>query len=144
MGHESLGYPTQKPLSLLVRIISSAREDAIIFDPFCGCGTTIEAAERLKRPWIGIDVTHYAITLIEGRLHKIGVPKSAYEVIGRPTALAEARALALRDKYQFQWWASWRLGAQMYHEEKRGADRGIDGNIFFTMVHMGPGASLFR
>jgi adenine specific DNA methylase Mod len=135
MGLESLGYPTQKPLALLERIISASRDDAIIFDPFCGCGTTIEAAERLKRQWIGIDVTHYAITLIEGRLRKIGVSKDDYDVVGRPTALGEARALAARDKYQFQWWASWRLGAQMYHEEKKGADRGIDGNIFF---HNGP------
>jgi hypothetical protein len=75
------------------------------------------------------------ITLIEGRLHKLGVPQSSYQVEGRPTAIAEARALAARDKHQFQWWASWRLGAQVYREEKRGADRGIDGNIFF---HNGP------
>ena len=139
MGLESLGYPTQKPLTLLERIISSAKDDAVIFDPFCGCGTTIEAAQRLKRPWIGIDVTHYAITLIEGRLRKIGVPKNAYDVIGRPTTLSEARALAVRDKYQFQWWASWRLGAQIYHEEKRGADRGIDGNIYFQNGPYGTG-----
>jgi site-specific DNA-methyltransferase (adenine-specific) len=135
MGHESLGYPTQKPLSLLERILSSSNPDAVVLDPFCGCGTTIEAAERLKRPWIGIDVTHYAITLIEGRLHKLGVAEDSYRVEGRPTAIAEARALAARDKHQFQWWASWRLGAQVYREEKRGADRGIDGNIFF---HNGP------
>jgi adenine specific DNA methylase Mod len=135
MGHESLGYPTQKPLSLLERILSSSNPDAVVLDPFCGCGTTIEAAERLKRPWIGIDVTHYAITLIEGRLHKLGVAEKSYKVEGRPTAIAEARALAVRDKHQFQWWASWRLGAQVYREEKRGADRGIDGNIFF---HNGP------
>ena len=72
MGRESLGYPTQKPLSLLERIIASSGKDAVILDPFCGCGTAIEAAERLKRHWIGIDVTHYAITLIEGRLENWG------------------------------------------------------------------------
>jgi adenine specific DNA methylase Mod len=135
MGHESLGYPTQKPLSLLERIISSSNQDAVILDPFCGCGTAIEAAQRLKRSWIGIDVTHYAITLIEGRLKKLGILEKSYEVAGRPTVLKEARELARRDKHQFQWWASWRLGAQVYREEKRGSDRGIDGNIFF---HNGP------
>jgi site-specific DNA-methyltransferase (adenine-specific) len=63
------------------------------------------------------------------------VPENSYEVAGRPTVLKEAQELARRDKHQFQWWASWRLGAQVYREEKRGADRGIDGNIFF---HNGP------
>lgn len=137
MGNESLGYPTQKPISLLERIIeSSSNPGAVVLDPFCGCGTTIEAAERLGRQWIGIDVTHYAVTLIEGRLRKLGAkPGESYEVFGRPTVMKEAQELARLDKYQFQWWASWRLGAQLYHEEKRGADRGIDGNIFF---HNGP------
>ncbi len=135
MGHESLGYPTQKPLSLLERIVSSVNPDAIVLDPFCGCGTTIEAAQRLGNPWLGIDVTHYAITLIEGRLKKLGVGAESYNVSGRPTTIEGARDLARRDKHQFQWWALWRLGAQMYREEKRGADRGIDGNIFY---HNGP------
>jgi len=135
MGLESLGYPTQKPLTLLERIISTSSSDAVVLDPFCGCGTTIEAAERLKRQWIGIDVTHYAVTLIEGRLHKLGVNPDSYKVFGRPTVMNEAQELARRDKYQFQWWASWKLGAQLYQQEKRGADRGIDGNIFF---HNGP------
>jgi adenine specific DNA methylase Mod len=132
MAKERLGYPTQKPVELLERIIqASSRESDVVLDPFCGCGTTIEAAERLKRQLVGIDVTHYAVTLIEGRLRKLGVPENAYQIAGRPTVLAEARELARRDKHQFQWWASWRLGAQIYREEKRGADRGIDGNIFF-------------
>jgi site-specific DNA-methyltransferase (adenine-specific) len=137
MGHESLGYPTQKPLTLLERIIeSSTNPGDVVLDPFCGCGTTIEAAARLKRKWLGIDVTHYAVTLIEGRVRKLGARADKdYDVIGRPTVLREAQELARRDKYQFQWWASWKLGAQLYHEEKRGADRGIDGNIFF---HNGP------
>jgi adenine specific DNA methylase Mod len=136
MAQERLGYPTQKPLALLERIIAAAsNEGDVILDPFCGCGTTIEASEKMKRQWIGIDVTHYAITLIEGRLHKIGVPLDSYVVGGRPTTVSEAHELARRDKHQFQWWASWRLGAQVYREEKRGADRGIDGNIFF---HNGP------
>ena len=126
---ESLGYPTQKPLALLERIVSaSSKEGDVILDPFCGCGTSVEAAQKLKRHWIGIDVTHYAITLIEQRLQKYGsVP---FKVEGRPTDLEGAKALARRDKYQFQWWASWLLGAQTY-ESKKGADRGIDGNIYF-------------
>jgi site-specific DNA-methyltransferase (adenine-specific) len=125
-----LGYPTQKPLGLLERIIKATSEPgATILDPFCGCGTSVEAAEKLDREWIGIDVTHYAITLIEKRLSKY--PNAKYTVHGRPTDLAGARNLAQRDKYQFQWWAAWLLGAQTY-ESKKGADRGIDGNIYFA------------
>lgn len=132
---ERLGYPTQKPLALLDRIIeaSSSRGDTIL-DPFCGCGTSLESAEKNGRQWIGIDIAHYAMTLIEGRI-KSKYPKVSYSVHGRPTDLAGARELARRDKYQFQWWAAWRLGSQTYHEDKKGADRGIDGNIFF---HNGP------
>jgi len=126
---ERLGYPTQKPIGLLERIIeSSSDEGAVILDPFCGCGTTVEAAERMKRQWIGIDIAHYAITLIERRLERY--PESSFKVEGRPTTLAGAIELAKRDKHQFQWWAAWLLGAQRY-EGKKGADRGIDANIFF-------------
>lgn len=130
-AQERLGYPTQKPIALLERIIkTSSREGDVVLDPFCGCGTTIEAAERLKRQWIGIDVTHYAVTLMETRLRNAH-PEADYKVFGRPTDIAGARELADRDKYQFQWWAAWRLGAQTY-ETKKGGDRGIDGNIYFA------------
>lgn len=130
-ARERLGYPTQKPATLLERIIkASSDEGHVVLDPFCGCGTTVDAAERLGRQWVGIDVTHYAITLIERRLKKASADIS-YEVHGRPTDMAGARDLARRDKYQFQWWAAWLLGAQTY-ESKRGADRGIDGNIYFA------------
>jgi adenine specific DNA methylase Mod len=130
---ERIGYPTQKPLGLLNRIIdSSSNEGQTVLDPFCGCGTTVEAAQTRGREWVGIDVTHYAITLIERRLTGSG---ARYDVHGRPTDLAGARDLARRDKHQFQWWAAWRLGSQSYREEKRGPDRGIDGNMFF---HNGP------
>lgn len=136
MAQERLGYPTQKPRMLLERILAASSDEGdVVLDPFCGCGTTIEAAERLKRKWMGIDVTHYAVTLIEERLKKLGVSQATYQVAGRPTVIGEAIELARRDKHQFQWWASWLLGAQVYREEKRGADRGIDGNIFF---HNGP------
>jgi len=107
-------------------------------DPFCGCGTTVEAAERLGRQWIGIDVTHYAITLIEARL-RAKHAEAKFKVFGRPEDLAGARDLARRDKHQFQWWAAWRVGAQTYREEKMGADRGIDGNILFKNGPYGDG-----
>jgi|SRR5580698_2753927 hypothetical protein len=102
---ERLGYPTQKPLSLLERIVASSSDEGdIVLDPFCGCGTTIHAAQKLGRRWIGIDVTHLAISLIEKRL-KDAFPGIEYEVHGTPKDLEGARDLALRDKYQFQWWA---------------------------------------
>lgn len=130
-AQERLGYPTQKPLALLQRIIAaSSNEGDVVLDPFCGCGTTIEAAEQTKRQWIGIDVTHYAVTLIETRLRR-AYPDAEYKIYGRPTDLAGAVELAGRDKYQFQWWAAWKLGAQTY-ETKKGGDRGIDANIYFA------------
>jgi len=130
-ARERLGYPTQKPVKLLDRVIRAASNPGdVILDPFCGCGTSIEAAEILGRNWVGIDVTHYAITLIEQRLRK-SHPLAGYQVLGRPNDLAGARDLARRDKYQFQWWAAWMLGTQSY-ETKKGADRGIDGNIYFA------------
>jgi DNA modification methylase len=83
---ERLGYPTQKPVALLQRIIeASSKPDMVVLDPFCGCGTTIEAAQQLGREWIGVDVTHYAITLIERRLSRLS---PLYQVAGRPTDLA--------------------------------------------------------
>lgn len=137
LSAERLGYPTQKPLSLLERIISaSSNPGDVVLDPFCGCGTSIEAAESLDRKWIGIDVTHYAVTLIEKRLAKHS--KATFSVHGRPTDMAGARDLARRDKHQFQWWAAWVLGAQTY-ESKRGADRGIDANIYFSNGPFGHG-----
>jgi len=138
-AQERLGYPTQKPVSLLERIIrASSNPGDVVMDPFCGCGTTVEAAERLGRKWIGIDVTHYAITLIEKRL-RTWHPSAQYTVHGRPTDLEGAVDLARRDKHQFQWWAAWRLGAQRYREEKKGADRGIDGRAQFKNGPYGDG-----
>ena len=94
---ERLGYPTQKPEALLERIIqASSNEGDIVLDPFCGCGTTVTVAERLKRRWIGIDITHLAITLIKKRLHDTFGPEelAPYEVIGEPTDAKSAAALA--------------------------------------------------
>ncbi len=109
-----------------------------MLDPFCGCGTTVDAAEKLGRKWIGIDITHYAITLIEQRL-KRHHPKASFTIHGRPASLADAHALAKRDKHQFQWWAAWFTGAQSYREEKRGPDRGIDGSATFANGPFGYG-----
>ena len=128
---EKLGYPTQKPLVLLERIIkSSSDEGDIVLDPFCGCGTAVHAAETLKREWIGIDITHLAISLIEKRM-KDAFPSIAFEIHGTPKDLDGARNLAERDKYQFQWWACSLVNAQPYQGKKKGADGGIDGIIFF-------------
>lgn len=128
---ERLGYPTQKPLALLERIISaSSNPGDVVLDPFCGCGTAVHAAEKLGRSWIGIDITHLAISLIERRL-KDAFPGIAFEVHGTPKDMAGARDLAARDKYQFQWWAVSLVEAQPYGGKKKGADGGIDGVIYF-------------
>jgi site-specific DNA-methyltransferase (adenine-specific) len=128
---ERMGYPTQKPVALLERILAaSSKPGQVVLDPFCGCGTTIEAAQRLGRQWIGMDVTHHAIDVIEGRLDE-RCPKADYKVTGRPENVSEAHDLAKRDPYEFQWWANWLVGVQNYLEHKKGADKGIDGIIYF-------------
>lgn len=128
---ERLGYPTQKPLTLLERIIqASSNKGDIVLDPFCGCGTAVHAAEKLGRKWIGIDITHLAVSLIEKRL-KDAFPEIKIEVHGTPKDLAGAVDLARRDKYQFQWWACSLVNAQPYQGKKKGADGGIDGLIYF-------------
>jgi site-specific DNA-methyltransferase (adenine-specific) len=133
---ERLGYQTQKPLALLERILRLAsNEGDVVLDPFCGCGTTIHAAQHLKREWIGIDVTHLAIAIIRNRLDTTfrGVK---YKVVGEPEDQSGAIALATSDPYQFQWWALNLIGARPVGEAvgrkgKKGMDRGIDGVIRF-------------
>ena len=130
---QRLGYPTQKPERLLERIISaSSNEGDLVLDPFCGCGTTIAVAQRLHRRWIGIDITHLAINLIRHRLlDAFGESiRDGYQVVGEPTSPADARELAGQDPYQFQWWALGLVGARPV-DEKKGADRGIDGRLYF-------------
>jgi DNA modification methylase len=132
-GEEDLGYPTQKPEALLERIIrSSSNEGDLVLDPFCGCGTTVQVAQNLKRRWIGIDITHLAVGLIKQRLSDSFGPqiRKTYDVIGEPTDYAGAAALAAENKYQFQWWALGQVGARPA-ELKKGADRGIDGRLYF-------------
>ncbi|MCA3426493.1 MAG: restriction endonuclease, partial [Roseomonas sp.] len=117
------------------RIIkASSKPDDVILDPFCGCGTTVHAAEKLGRRWGGIDVTHLAISLVERRL-KDAFPNIAFEVLGTPRDLSAARDLAARDKHQFQWWAVSLLDAVPQGGKKKGADRGIDG---IRWVRTGP------
>ena len=133
---ERLGYPTQKPEGLLERIIlSSSKEGDTILDPFCGCGTTISVAHRLKRRWIGIDITSLATGLIKNRL-KTSFPNedvaASYKVFGEPKDLAGARALALENdgRHQFEHWALLLVGAHASAKAK-GPDRGIDGVLPF-------------
>jgi hypothetical protein len=130
---ERLGYPTQKPEALLQRVIeASSREGDLVLDPFCGCGTTIVVAERLHRRWIGIDITHVAITLMKNRLHDtFGRDRNPYVVIGEPQDVESARALAEENRHQFQYWALGLVDARPAGEPQKGADRGIDGNLYF-------------
>ena len=130
---ERLGYPTQKPEPLLNDIInSSSREGDIVLDPFCGCGTAIAAAERLNRRWIGIDITHLAVSLMKYRLHDtFGEQLSPYDIVGVPQDVASARALAAQDRYQFEWWALGLVDARPAQDKRRGADSGVDGYVNF-------------
>ena len=130
-------FPTQKPDELLRRIIeASSDEGSLVLDPFCGCGTTITAAERLNRRWIGIDITHLAISIIRHRLHdSFGDNLRPYQIIGVPRDVASARALAVESehdgRYQFEWWALGLVSARPAQERRKGADAGIDGYINF-------------
>ena len=133
-ARERLGFPTQKPEALLERIIeASSNEGDVVLDPFCGCGTALAVAERLHRKWIGIDITHLAIALMKHRLHDTFADElSPYEVVGDPKDLGGARALAEEDRYQFEWWALGLVEAQPAQDKKKGADKGIDGLIYFV------------
>lgn len=134
---ERLGYPTQKPEALLERIIkASSREGDWVLDPFCGCGTTVAVAERLKRKWIGIDITTLAISLIRHRLKgQNGLGRKQIHVDGLPTDLTGARELFKKDPFEFEYWALDLLNAtpaqSKTKENMRGADKGIDGVIRF-------------
>jgi len=132
-AQERLGYPTQKPEALLERIIeASSDEGDLVLDPFCGCGTAIAVAHRLKRRWAGIDITHLAVNLMKHRLLSTfgeGV-KAEYDVVGEPVDVSGAHQLAADDPYQFQWWALGLVGARPV-EQKKGADKGVDGRIYF-------------
>ena len=143
-AQERLGYPTQKPLALLERILlASSNEGDVVLDPFCGCGTAVHAAQKLGRQWIGIDITHLAISLIEKRLKDAFYDKAKtpaeqtlqFAVHGTPKDLEGARHLAQMSehdgRYQFQWWAVSLVEAQPFQGRKKGADKGIDGVKYF-------------
>ena len=132
---ERLGYPTQKPLTLLERVIkTSSNEGDVVLDAFAGCGTTIEAAATLNRQWIGIDITHLAVALLKYRLADTFGDDVKYEIIGEPKDTQSAKALAVQDRYQFQWWALSLIRARPYQGKKKGADEGVDGLIYYEDV----------
>src|SRR5664280_1256607 len=136
-SNERLGYPTQKPLALLERVIgASSNPGDIVLDPFCGCGTALVAAQKLDRKWIGIDVTYLSIAVMKARL-KDSFGLTDVEVIGQPTEVEGARAMlvgtGLEGQYQFQWWALDLVGAQPQGDtRKKGSDKGVEGIINFT------------
>ena len=122
---ERLGYPTQKPRALLERIIAaSSNPGDVVLDPFCGCGTAVDAAQKLGRKWLGIDITHLAIGMIEHRMRE-GYPGIEFDTIGVPKDLESAQRLAVEDPHQFQQWICWQVGG--YPREKKGGDKGVDG-----------------
>src|SRR5216684_2366989 len=134
---ERLGYPTQKPLALLDRIIqASSNPGDIVLDPFCGCGTAIASAQKLGRKWIGIDITPLSIALQKYRLEAM-FPGIAFKVVGEPKDIGAAHQLASEDRYQFQWWSLSLIRARPLggeagsREGKKGSDKGIDGVIAF-------------
>jgi site-specific DNA-methyltransferase (adenine-specific) len=139
-AQERLGYPTQKPLALLERILqASSNEGDVVLDPFCGCGTAVAAAQKLNRRWIGIDITHLSISLMKYRLRDSFnlTEKQDYAVVGEPEDIQSAKQLAKDDRYQFQWWALSLVQAKPLGGEsgskagKKGSDKGIDGVINF-------------
>ena len=137
LGNERLGYPTQKPEALLERVIrASSNEGDVVLDPFCGCGTAVAVAERLGRRWMGIDITHLAISLMKSRLHDtFGTQLSEYDVVGVPQDVESARALATESahdgRYQFEYWALGLVNARPGNSRRRGADAGVDGYVNF-------------
>ncbi len=131
---ELLGYPTQKPIALLERIVSaSSNEGDVVLDPFCGCGTAVDAAQKLGRRWIGIDITHLAIGMIEKRLRDGYGEAVEFETVGVPKDWASAKKLAVDDPHQFQHWACWQVGG--FPLTKKGGDKGIDG--YFNYLSAG-------
>jgi site-specific DNA-methyltransferase (adenine-specific) len=134
-AQERLGYPTQKPVALLERIVTtSSNEGDVVLDPFCGCGTAIDAAQKLGRHWVGIDVTHLAIGLVEKRLREGYGDAVNFETIGVPKDLASAQRLAADDPHQFQAWITLKLGGWPWMGGKKGGDKGVDGYFYYVGV----------
>lgn len=136
-ARERIGYPTQKPLALLKRILElTTTPDSVVLDPFCGCGTSVHAAQDLRRPWIGVDISIHAIHVIEQRLNASFGERAVPRAEGIPADYEGAAHLAATLPFQFQWWANYLVGVHRLNEVKRGSDRGIDGELFFPN---GPG-----
>ncbi len=136
MSKERLGYPTQKPIVLLERIIqASSNEGDIVLDPFCGCGTTVAAAEKLGRKWLGIDITILAVNLIEKRMNE-HFPDVKFEIRGIPNSVASAEKMAStrQGKFLFEQWFITTLGGQPF-KSSGGADSGIDGYLHFRDIN---------
>ena len=149
MAKERLGYPTQKPVALLERIINASSSPGdVVLDPFCGCGTAIVAAQKLGRRWLGIDVTPIATSLIQKRLYDMfeardmrllsaadrqnaGTLARAFRVEGLPTDEAGAKAMFEADHKKFEMWAVGLVPA--IPQEKKGADGGVDGLAYFDV-----------
>lgn len=139
---ERLGYPTQKPVALLERIIKvSSNPGDIVLDPFCGCGTTLYAAEQLERSWIGIDISAYAASLVRSRLvtNFDHLTQEHIEMLGVPGTVEIAQELARRDKFEFEKWACGYIGARGLHIRgkqpgDKGPDGGVDGIIDFVRL----------
>ena len=139
---ERLGYPTQKPMALLERIIeASTADDALVLDPFCGCGTAVHAAEKLGRRWVGIDVSAFSVGLVRGRILDNFSQLTTDDVLvrGIPVNAADAEALAKRDKFEFEKWVCGAIGAEgMFHDPGTpGADGGVDGVLPIVPVRWG-------
>ena len=140
---ERMGYPTQKPIKLLERIITASSDEGdLVLDPFCGCGTTLHAAENLCRQWIGIDVSRFSVELMKERLLSNfgfkgnGLTNEDIKVRGTPNNISEAEELANKDPFEFEKWVCGLIGAHgMYHNPgDRGRDGGIDGVIRFGIL----------
>ena len=143
MSHERLGYPTQKPLALLERIVRAAcPEGGLVLDPFCGCGTTLHAAESLNRRWIGIDISRFSAGLVRDRLlsHFKTISGSDLKVSGVPLTVEESRSLASHDPFEFEKWVCGQLGAAGIYSKKtpgqKGRDGGVDGILRFWPFRM--------
>ena len=141
MAKERLGYPTQKPLDLLLRIVeASSRKGDFVLDPFCGCGTAVHAAEKLGRNWAGIDISTFATGLIRERVVRNfeEIDLDDVEIIGNPLTVADAMNLAKRDKFEFEKWVCGQVGAEgLFHNPgDRGADGGVDGVLKFYPLKM--------
>ena len=133
-SEEKLGYPTQKPVGLLHRIIeSSSCKGDVVLDPFCGCGTTIHAAQNLSRRWIGIDICVNACAEIQSRLERsFAIYWEDIEFLGMPKTINDAQNLAQHDPFKFERWAA-ALTPGIEANKKQRGDKGIDGRGRFPL-----------